>query len=517
MDERIAGIDTFWLIFAGIFVFFMQAGFGMLEAGSVRAKNTHNILLKNIFGVCAGAIVWWAFGYGVAYGGSNPFIGSVWYKGYHYEEEHAQKNPAAEHSSWHFDNGNFFSMGYQGVDHRDGEVQGQKVEFVDNKEDPTGAQFAAWWFQFVFAAAASTIVSGALAERVQLVAYLCYTVVITGLIYPVVVHWVWDPYGWASAFNAYGTDGAFFGGCIDFAGSGVVHMTGGVMGLVGAAIAGPRAGRFDMNRKPMPMPGHSTVLQVLGTFFLWVGWYGFNPGSTLMISSAGAAQTAARVVVTTTLSAAAGGLTVVCLNRVLARGKMWDVGRLCNGVLAGLVSITAGCAVVTTWAAVVIGVGGGLVYSLASWLLLNKLHIDDPLDVFPVHGACGFYGVLVTGFFATDYYTESYYSWASNDEYHWDKKYAGVFYGGTHVLGAAIVTLVAEVAWVGTISTILFFTLKATKLLRVSMKVEEMGLDLAYINGAAHVAAHSSETQAIAAWPGGDNELTPSVLETGRA
>ena len=189
------------------------------------------------------------------------------------------------------------------------------------EEHNTGGDFALWFFQYVFAAAAATIVSGAVAERAQLGAYLIYSTVITGLIYPVVVHWVWDTNGWASAFNTNeGDDGPLLGGQIDFAGSGVVHMTGGVAALVGAAVIGPRMGRFDgggRSGKPVPIKGHSSVLQVLGTFILWLGWYGFNPGSTLGLTPTGYARDAARVVVTTP-PAATGGHTAVVLDKLIA-------------------------------------------------------------------------------------------------------------------------------------------------------------------------------------------------------
>merc|ERR1719223_2251529 len=253
-------VDTFYYLFVGSLVFFMQAGFGLLEAGSVRTKNTKNILLKNLLDACIGAIVWWAWGYAVAYETGktpNKFIGGT---------DKAK---------------GFFASGW--VD----------VASEGYTEHPQGGTFALWFFQYVFAAAAATIVSGAVAERAQLTAYLIYSTVITGLIYPVVVHWVWDSNGWASAFNTReGDDGPLLGGQIDFAGSGVVHMTGGVAAFVGALVIGPRIGRSDgggRTGKPVAIKGHSSVLQALGTFILWMGWYGFNPGSTPAITPKGCA------------------------------------------------------------------------------------------------------------------------------------------------------------------------------------------------------------------------------------
>lgn len=418
----------------------------------------------------------------------------MWYKGYHFSDEN--NDPGGE-TSWHFDNGNFFAIGNHGVQNEVGTNEdGEQVHFVHYREDSTGAQFAGWWFQFVLAAVASAIVGGALAERAQVSAYLLVTLAMTTFIYPVVAHWVWDAYGWASAFNAYGPDGAFLGGCIDFGGAGVVHMTGGIAALCGAKIIGPRAGRFDAAGKPLPIPGHSTALQVLGAFFLWIGWYGANFGNTLGMSSAAAAQTAARVVATTTLSAAAGGLTVVLVDSSKMGKGAWDIREMCNGVLAGLVSITAGCAVVTTWAAVVIGLLGGLVYFGTSRLVLHKLRIDDPLDAFAVHGACGFFSVFITGVLASPDYTQHYYSWTAhqNKDYTWDHKYSGIVYGGTHLLGAQMCALAAVAGWVGFMATLLFLALKFAKLLRVTAAVESAGIDsTTYVKTAIEADASATE------------------------
>ena len=467
--------DTFWLIWAGVTVFFMQCGFGMLEAGSVRAKNTKNIMIKNLLDACIGAIIWFVIGYAIAYDGMNPFIGVADASGF----------PS-------------FAL-YQGH---------------GATEDKHGGTFAGWWFQYVFAAAAATIVSGAVAERAQLIAYLVYTCVITMFVYPVVVHWVWSSGGWLSAFNSAGegeTNVALRGGMIDFAGSGVVHMTGGVAALCGAAIIGPRSGRF-VERKPVPMPGHSTVLQVLGTFILWMGWYGFNPGSTLGIAPAGYAMHAARSVVTTTLAAAGGGVTVVALGRVTS--GIWDVGLVCNGILAGLVSITAGCSTITCGLSLLTGVLGGFVYYGASKLVVRLL-IDDPLDAFAVHGACGFWGVVAVGLFASPDY-------GYNAE-----GAAGLFYGGDKagvLLGVQLCGLVAEIAWVGLLSSTLFFALKAARLLRVDLSTEETGMDVSKHGGGAYIrddggaAMKDSRTPTVEIWENGDarsgTSATPAVTPT---
>jgi len=451
-------VDTFYFMFVGALVFFMQAGFGMLEAGSVRTKNTRNILLKNLLDACVGALIWWAWGFATAYEtgtGGNTFIGST------------------------KDAKGFFAEGWAG-----------------KNEHATGYTFAAWFFQYVFAAAAATIVSGAVAERAQLLAYLIYTTVITGLIYPVVVHWVWDGNGWASCFNS-NTDsakGPLLGGQVDFAGSGVVHMTGGVSALVAAAVIGPRSGRFEGGGrvgKPVPIKGHSSVLQVLGTFILWLGWYGFNPGSTLGITPAGYAQAAARVVVTTTLSAAAGGITVCLLEKMLG-SKTWDVGAVCNGILGGLVSITAGCSVTYPWAAAIIGVLGGFVYFGSSKMVLKIMKVDDPLDAFAVHGACGFWGCIATALFSAPAF--AYYGELAGTDCNSDCAGVGLFYGCGCLMGVTLAALFAEIVWVGGMTFLMFFILKMAGILRVSQEVEEAGMDVSKHGGSAYEDAAKSTT-----------------------
>jgi Amt family ammonium transporter len=280
------------------------------------------------------------------------------------------------------------------------------------------------------------------------------------------VHWGWSGDGWISAFATTGgpDDGAhypgpglpYLGGVQDFAGSGIVHMTGGIAALCGAAVVGPRTGRFDDKKKALPMPGHSTTLQVMGTFILWLGWYGFNPGSTLGLSATNYARDAARVVVTTTISAATGGLTVVLLEKLL-------------------VSITAGCSVTYPWSAFVIAMLGGLVYFGSSKCVLYLCKFDDPLDAFAVHGACGFWGVFAVGLFSA-----SDYAYGSGP---------GLFYGGGQALGAACICLGAEIAWVVVLSLAMFFPLKMLGLLRVSAEIEEAGMDVSKHGGAAYEGA----------------------------
>jgi len=441
----LGNIDSFYLLVVGCLVFFMQAGFGMLEAGTVRAKNTKNILLKNMLDACIGAMIWWGFGFGIAYsGGSNGFIGTAGIEGA---------------------GGSFFAKGWYAT-----------------MEHPSGYAFAGWWFQYGFAAAAATIVSGAVAERCALPAYLVYTCIITGFIYPVVVHWVWCTGGFVSAFTPKGDTYPICGGVIDFAGSGVVHMTGGLAALCGAAVLGPRTGRYGEDGKPVPMPGHSTTLSVLGTFILWLGWYGFNPGSTLTIITPGYGMSMSRVAVCTTLAAAMGGITTLMIDKMIG-SKVWDVSAVCNGVLAGLVSITAGACTISTWYSAVVGFLGAFVYFGASKLLLYKLKVDDPLDAFAVHGACGFWGVIANALFADPVYTDG---WFSGRGFEPADGYKSAFFGGGKMLGSACVALFATIAWVCGLSLPMFFAMKKMGIFRVSAEVEEQGMDTSKHGGSAY-------------------------------
>jgi Amt family ammonium transporter len=413
VEDLIAAIDTAWLLVTAFLVFLMQAGFAMLEAGFVRTKNTANILMKNILDVSAGAIAFWAVGWGVAYGlsgeASNGFIGD----------------------------GNFFLNSFD--------------------------DYPSWIFQFVFAATAATIVSGAMAERTAFRAYLFYTVFITAFIYPVVVHWAWDGNGWLTAFkdNPIGTNGY-----IDFAGSGVVHMVGGFAGLMGAIFVGPRIGKFGKDGSINPIPGHSISLAALGVFLLWFGWYGFNPGSTLGLSG-GFAALAAKVAVNTTLAAGAGAVGCAFLSK-LRTGK-FDTGLTLNGALGGLVAITAPCATVDPWAAVIIGLIAApiVIFGIEA---LDRLGIDDPVGAVSVHGFAGVWGVLSVGLFSAKAGIAQAY--AESDVY-------GLFLGGgAEQLGIQALGVASIAGWTIVTSGVMFALIKYTVGLRVSPEEEERGLDM---------------------------------------
>jgi Amt family ammonium transporter len=399
-----------FLLIAAALVFFMQAGFAMLTAGLTRSKNTANILFKNLMDFVMCSLAFWAIGWGIAYGDSaGGFIGTS----------------------------QFFltDAGGEGV-----------------------PVYASWFFQVVFAGTAATIVAGAMAERTKFTAYLIYSFLISLFIYPVVVHWVWSGAGWLNTYSG-STEGNW--GFTDFAGSTVVHSVGGWAALMGAIILGPRLGKYGPDGKPRVIAGHNMSLAALGTFILWLGWFGFNPGSQLAIASQANADAVAMVAVTTNLAAAAGGFTAM-LTSWFRYGKP-DLGQTLNGVLGGLVAITAGCAYVDPTAAIIIGlVAGPLVVFSAEWMDARK--IDDPVGAVPVHLVNGIWGTLAVGLFATV---------AGNTGT------VGLFAGGGFtLLIAQIVGIVSIGLWTAVLAGAMFFALKATIGLRVSKEEEEAGLDI---------------------------------------
>ena len=322
-----------WVLIAAFMVFFMQAGFGMVEAGFIRAKNTCNILTKNFLDFCMASIAFFMFGYAIMFGPGNGLFGL---KG-------------------------FFLMGAE---------SGASIPL-----------FAFWLFQAAFCGAAATIVAGGMAERMKFQAYLIYSFIISALIYPIVGHWIWGG-GWLSQI-----------GFADFAGSTVVHLTGGIAALVGTIMLGARIGKFNQDGSPNVIAGHSIPLASLGVFILWFGWFGFNPGSTLAV---GDGSLIGRIAINTNLAAAMGGITAMAMVWKMF-GKP-DLSMAMNGALAGLVAVTAPCAFIEPWAAIAIGGVAGLLVVTAV-VVLDKLHIDDPVGAFPVHGVNGIWGTLSIGIF----------------------------------------------------------------------------------------------------------------------
>lgn len=433
------GLDTFYLLFAGALVFLMQAGFAMLCAGSVRAKNVKNIMLKNILDACGGAVGFYLFGYAVAYGTSDK------------DYEDADATFIGDTNYW----------------------------AMYNLHD---TDYISWFFQFAFAATAATIVAGTVAERCKMAAYVCYSLFLTAFVYPIVVHTIWDTAGFLSAFNA--NDPLLGIGMVDFAGSGVVHMTGGATALIAAIILGPRTGRFyDSDGNPLDEPAefqpHSVALQVLGTFILWFGWYGFNPGSTLAISPNGYPEIAALCAVTTTLAAACGCVSALVINylvTLVGTGEgVYDLTMAMNGALSGLVGITAGCSTVQPWAAVCIGLIAGPVYIGASKTLVS-LKIDDAVDAIPVHFANGAWGCIAVAIFADPELVEAAYG----------TKTGGILYGDVDLLGCEFAGVFFIIGWVAMLMTPFFIVLKTIGWFRVDALEEEVGLDISHHGGAAY-------------------------------
>nr|WBY73664.1 ammonium transporter 1;2 [Spirodela polyrhiza] len=435
MTDARSAIDSTYLLFSAYLVFAMQLGFAMLCAGSVRAKNTMNIMLTNVLDAAAGGISYYLFGFAFAFGApSNGFIGR-----------------------------HFFGL----------------------KDIPAaGADYPFFLYQWAFAIAAAGITSGSIAERTQFVAYLIYSSFLTGFVYPVVSHWFWSADGWASPSRP---DNLLFGsGSIDFAGSGVVHMVGGIAGLWGALIEGPRIGRFDHTGRSVALRGHSASLVVLGTFLLWFGWYGFNPGSFLVIlknygdpgSPNGQWSAVGRTAVTTTLAGCAAGLTTLFGKRLLS--GHWNVTDVCNGLLGGLAAITSGCAVVEPWAAIICGVVAACVL-IGCNKLAEIFRYDDPLEAAQLHGGCGTWGLLFTGLFAKKRYVNEVYP------DHPGRPYGLFMGGGGKLLGAQIVQILVIAGWVSFTMGILFFLLHKFNLLRISSEDEMAGMDLTRHGGFAYV------------------------------
>ncbi|MDR2864681.1 MAG: ammonium transporter [Spirochaetaceae bacterium] len=404
-------LDTIWLFLGAILVFIMQAGFALVETGLTRAKNATNITMKNVMDFCFGAIAYWAIGWGIMYGKDKG--------------------------------------GLIGID--------QFFFSPMNFDEEAGVFYRTWFFQVVFAATAATIVSGAMAERTKFKSYLIYTVFISALIYPIEGHWVWSPNGWLAQLGFH-----------DFAGSTVVHSVGGWAALIGAAVLGPRIGKYvkgaDGKIGAKAFPGHNIPFACLGTLLLFFGWFGFNGASTGTALGGGSlwsGMNIAHVCVTTTLAAAAGAIAAMFASWVMF--KKPDCSMTLNGLLAGLVAITAPCAVVSPGASLVIGCIGGLLVVFSVEFIDKVLHIDDPVGAISVHLANGIWGTLAVGIWAN----------APQDGV------VGILHGGGFAqLGYQTIGVLAVGAWTVVSSLILFVAIKLIIGLRVSPKEELRGLDI---------------------------------------
>ena len=389
-------VDVMWTLLGAAMVFFMQAGFSLCEAGLTRAKNTGNILMKNLMDFCIGTPAFWLVGFGIMFGGSGAVIGG-------------------------FDP---FILG--------------EYDF---------GSLPKWCyviFQTVFCATAATIVSGSMAERTKFSSYCVYSALISLVVYPISGHWIWGG-GWLSQMGFH-----------DFAGSCAVHLVGGIAACIGAATLGPRIGKYGRDGKPKAIPGHNLTAVALGVFILWFCWFGFNGCSTVCMSSDEAMLSASLIFMNTNLAAAVATCVVLIVTWIVY--KKPDVSMCLNGALAGLVAITAGCDVVDPFGAFFIGLAaGGLV--VASVEFFDKVaKIDDPVGAISVHGACGMFGTLAVGLFATD---------------------GGLFYGGGFkLLGTQFIGVLSVAVWVAVTMTIIFQVIKHTIGLRVEQEIEIDGLDL---------------------------------------
>lgn len=415
-------VNTFWVLENFFGVFLMQAGFAMLEAGTVQLKNTRNILLKNILDTVVSAVAFYATGYAFSFGYKSEEFG---FSGYY----------------------QYFLTDYDGFD------------------PALGYQF--YVFMYAFCAASVTIVSGALAERTSYTAYLIYAAFHAAIVYPVVAHWVFSTSGWLSAYSSNPIGGVGF---VDFAGCAVVHVVGGVAGFIGAKVVGPRIGRFDpLTGKPNSIAGYSVSVAAIGAYILWYGWFSFNGGSTLSISG-GRAHLAARVF-TNTAIAPCFSTAVMLFYTFVVKGNSSFYPAL-NGMLAGLVAITGPCSVVDPFAAAITGCLGGAVYIVAAKFVLHVLRVDDPLEVIAVHGFSGVVGVFIPVFFAKREYIEESFG------YPVDSTRAGIFYGGNGTLmGVQLLGLISIVIWTGVAAGIMFWLLSILGWLRLSRGSEETGMD----------------------------------------
>ena len=414
MDPKVMA-DTMWTLFTAMLVFFMNLGFACVESGFCRSKNAVNILSKNFIVFAVSSIAFWVLGYGLMFGNGTPLWGTegLWFLG------GADNSPATAGAY----QGAYASLNWTGV--------------------PLLAKF---FFQLVFAGTAATIVSGAVAERIKYFSFIVFSFILVGIIYPIIGHWIWGG-GWLAAK-----------GFLDFAGSTQVHSIGGWAALAGVLVLGPRIGKYNKDGSVNPIPGHNMSLGLIGCFVLWLGGFGFNPGSTM----AADVDAISRICVTTNTAAAAAMLAATITSTLLL-GKP-DLGMTINGCLAGLVAITAPCAFVSVGSSAIIGLIAG-VWVVLAVIMFDKLQVDDPVGALAVHLANGVFGTLCVGLFAESQWTPGQAS--------------GLFFGGgIKQLLIQLQGVLATAVAVFTLSFIAWQLIKATMGLRVSVQEEIEGLDI---------------------------------------
>ena len=394
IKDQTFAINTVWVALCAALIFFMEAGFALLEAGFIRSKNTMSIIAKVIIDITFGGIAFFIFGFGIAYGNSNGWFA--------------------------------FEIG---------------ITMSDLGLDLTVSNKLFWFIQLGFAIAAISIVSGALAERMKLWAYAVLVFIFCAILYPLVANWVWNPNGWLAirGFN-------------DFAGSAAVHAMGGFSALAAAIVLGPRLGKYNKDGSANTIPGHNLPLAAIGAFILWFGWFGFNPGSSL--GAVGNWELIGDVVVNTFLASAAGGIATM-IYTYFSYGKI-DITMVINGILAGLVSITAGCNVVNPLSAIIIGLIAGVIVDIAV-LFFDRLKVDDPVGAIAVHGINGLFGTVAVGLFA---------------------KEKGLFFGGgTSLLSTQIIGVLAIALFSFCLTYLAMRILKMTIGIRITEEEEKKGID----------------------------------------
>ncbi len=415
MDTKVA-LDTIWVLVTAMLVFFMNLGFGCLEAGFQQSKNCVNILSKNLVVFACSTIAFWFIGWGLMFGDGNPFVGlqGLWML-------HGADNSPATGDVYQ---GVYGSLNWTGV--------------------PLLAKF---FFQLVFAGTAATIVSGSVGGRIKYLSFIIFSFILVGLIYPVTGHWIWGG-GWLAKLGMW-----------DFAGSTVVHSVGGWAALAGTLVLGPRFGKYGPNGKINVIPGHSLSLAMIGTLVLWLGWFGFNPGSTMAADP----RLIAHICVTTNMAAAAGVLGATLVSWIFL--KKPDLGMTLNGCLAGLVAITAPCAFVSVGSSAIIGLLAGALV-VAAVIFFDRIYVDDPVGATAVHLVNGMFGTLCVGLFAQD--------WVSPNT-----TGNGLFFGGgTKLLIAQLTGIGAVGAYTFIVAFIAWYAIKALVGIRVSLQEEIQGLDI---------------------------------------
>ncbi|NLM50205.1 MAG: ammonium transporter [Clostridiaceae bacterium] len=401
-------VDTLWVVLAAILVFFMNLGFAAVETGFCRSKNAVNILSKNFIVFAVSSLGFMLLGWGLMFGGDNPFVGTQ----------------------------NLSVLGNSNLD------------FYKDTLTSSVPFWGKFFFQLVFCGTAATIVSGAVAERVKYLSFILFSFVLTLTIYPIVGHWIWGG-GWLSNL-----------GFLDFAGDTVVHSVGGWAALAGAIILGPRYGKYDKDGTPKAIPGHNLSLAVIGLFVLWLGWFGFNPGSTMSFQNP---ADVVHIMVTTNTAAIAAVLTATITSWIFI-GKP-DLGMTINGCLAGLVGITGSCAFVSVTSSLIIGAIAGIIV-VFSVLLFDKAKVDDPVGATSVHLVCGVFGTLCVGLFAEEGVTSL-------------SSVNGLFFGGGwQLFGVELLGVIAVGAFVFVSSALVWYLMKVTIGIRVSLEEEVQGLDI---------------------------------------